>query len=80
MENNISTAASSDAAFDSSAIKTLPFLELVKRIGPGLVLTGIVIGPGAITTAAMLGARYGYAMMWLFIPILFMGVTFLLTT
>ncbi|MBE5987573.1 MAG: divalent metal cation transporter [Paenibacillaceae bacterium] len=81
MENNISTAAVSlDAAFDNSVIKTLPFLELVKRIGPGLVLTGIVIGPGAITTAAMLGARYGYAMFWLFIPILFMGVTFLLTT
>ncbi|WP_097004997.1 Nramp family divalent metal transporter [Lacrimispora amygdalina] len=80
MEETIRTAeGSSDAAFDSSAVKTLSFLELVKRIGPGLVLTGIVIGPGAITTAAMLGARYGYGIIWLFIPILFMGVTFLLT-
>ena len=37
-------------------IKRLPLRELLKRIGPGLVATGIVIGPGAVTTAAMLGA------------------------
>ena len=40
-------------------IKRLPLRELLKRIGPGLVATGIVIGPGAVTTAAMLGADYG---------------------
>ena len=66
--------------FDSKEVKRLSFLELLKRVGPGLVLTGIVIGPGALTTAAMLGARYGYSMMWLFILILFMGVVFLLST
>lgn len=83
MGNNvIASAASTSAneAFDSSNVKRLSILELLKRIGPGLVLTGIVIGPGAITTGAMIGARYGYGLMWLFIPILFMGVTFLLTS
>ena len=35
-------------------VKRLPFKDLVKRIGPGLIATGIVIGPGAVTTAAML--------------------------
>jgi hypothetical protein len=42
-------------------IKRLPIKELVKRIGPGLIATGIVIGPGAVTTSAMLGANYGYS-------------------
>lgn len=61
-------------------IQRLPLKDLVKRIGPGLIATGIVIGPGAVTTASMLGADYGYSLIWLFIPILFMGITFMLTT
>lgn len=61
-------------------IKRLPLSQLLKRIGPGLVATGIVIGPGAVTTAAMLGADYGYALIWLILPIIFMGITFMMTT
>lgn len=61
-------------------VKRLPLKELVKRIGPGLIATGIVIGPGAVTTSAMLGADYGYALIWLIIPIIFMGITFMMTT
>lgn len=41
-------------------VKRLPFKDLVKRIGPGLIATGIVIGPGAVTTSSMLGADFGY--------------------
>lgn len=61
-------------------IKRLPLKELVKRIGPGLIATGIVIGPGAITTSAMLGGNYGYSLIWLIIPIIFMGITFMMVT
>lgn len=61
-------------------VKKLPFKELVKRIGPGLIATGIVIGPGAVTTAAMLGGNYGYDLIWLLIPIIFMGITFMMVT
>ena len=61
-------------------VKRLPLKDLVKRIGPGLIATGIVIGPGAVTTSAMLGANYGYALIWLIIPIIFMGITFMMTT
>jgi len=66
--------------FDYTNVKRLPFKELAKRIGPGIILTGIVIGPGAITTAAMLGSKYGYSLLWLLIIIAFMGITFMLTT
>lgn len=42
-------------------VKRLPLKDLVKRIGSGLIATGIVIGPGAVTTSAMIGANYGSA-------------------
>lgn len=61
-------------------VKRLPVSDLAKRIGPGLIATGIVIGPGAVTTSAMLGANYGYSLIWLIIPIIFMGITFMMTT
>ncbi len=61
-------------------VKRLPFKDLIKRIGPGLIATGIVIGPGAITTSAMLGANYGYALIWLVLPIIFIGITFMMVT
>ena len=61
-------------------VKTLPLGQLLKRVGPGLIATGIVIGPGAVTTAAMLGSNYGYDLIWLMFPIIFMGITFVMTT
>lgn len=66
--------------FNPSEVKKLSGIEILKRIGPGIVLTGVVIGPGNITTSAMIGANYGYSLIWLIIPILFMGVTFMLTS
>lgn len=75
----MSEKSTSGAVFGED-VKRLPLKDLVKRIGPGLIATGIVIGPGAVTTASMLGADYGYDLIWLFIPIIFMGITFMLTT
>ena len=65
--------------FDPDTVPRLSAGQLLKRIGPGIILTGVVIGPGAITTASMLGANYGYELLWLFIPIFIMGITFMLT-
>jgi len=67
------------AAFGTD-VKRLPVKDLLKRIGPGLIATGIVIGPGAVTTASMLGANYGYSLIWLIFPIIFMGMTFMMVT
>ena len=66
--------------FDETKIQKLSFLELLKKVGPGIILTGIVIGPGAITTASMIGAQYGYSLIWLYILIAFMGATYVLVT
>ncbi|SCP96411.1 Nramp family divalent metal transporter [Anaerobium acetethylicum] len=66
--------------FDQGLVKKLPLIELLKRIGPGIILAGVVIGPGNITTSAMMGSNYGYSMIWLIIPIAFMAITFMLTS
>ncbi|WP_161979065.1 Nramp family divalent metal transporter [Streptococcus sp. S784/96/1] len=71
---------SQDTPFDIKSVKKLSFRDILKRIGPGIILTGVVIGPGNITTSAMLGASYGYQLLWLIIPIIFMGTTFMLTS
>lgn len=71
---------SSAAPVFGADVKRLPLKELAKRIGPGLIATGIVIGPGAVTTSAMLGANYGYDLIWLILPIIFMGITFMMVT
>ena len=67
-ENNATMSAEMPASAPAfgSDVKRLPLKDLLKRIGPGLIATGIVIGPGAVTTASMIGANYGYDLMWLF--------------
>lgn len=74
MEN----ADSRTEVFDETKVKRLSFLELVRQVGPGIILTGIVIGPGSVTTASMIGARYGYSLVWLYLLVAFMGTTYLL--
>lgn len=76
LENTQTTAET----FNQGQIEKLPFLSLLKRVGPGLILTGVVIGPGAVTTAAMIGSKYGYDLVWLYIPIIFMGIVYMMTT
>lgn len=66
--------------FNESKVSKVSFFELLKRIGPGIILAGVVIGPGNITTSAMIGSEFGYSLVWLVIPIAFMGVTFMLTS
>ena len=43
--------------FDPTKVKKASILELLKRIGPGIMLAGVVIGRGNITTAAMQGSN-----------------------
>lgn len=79
-ETNIMREGFNIEIFDESKVEKLSFKEIMKRIGPGIILTGIVIGPGAITTASMLGAQYGYSLMWMYFVIAFMGSVYVMTT
>jgi manganese transport protein len=37
---------------------------MLKKLGPGILVTAAFIGPGTITTASACGADYGFALLW----------------
>lgn len=78
--DTMEVAADNVLGFDPKTVKRLPVGELLKKVGPGFILAGIVLGPGSLTTSAMIGAQFGYRLLWIMIPVLFMGTTFMLTT
>ncbi|MFS0646954.1 Nramp family divalent metal transporter [Siminovitchia sp. 179-K 8D1 HS] len=40
------------------------FMDRVKVVGPGAIITASFIGPGTVTTATRAGASFGYALLW----------------
>ncbi|GGP14951.1 Nramp family divalent metal transporter [Oceanobacillus neutriphilus] len=40
------------------------FVEKLKIIGPGAIITASFIGPGTVTTATRAGAGFGFALLW----------------
>lgn len=40
------------------------FSQYLKAIGPSIVISAVVVGPGTVTTASQMGANYGYALLW----------------
>ena len=45
------------------------------RVGPGLIIACVVIGPGSITTSSQVGATHGFALMW----VVLVAVVFMMT-
>ena len=40
------------------------FGQYLKAIGPAIVISAVVVGPGSVTTASQMGANYGYQLLW----------------
>ena len=38
--------------------------NIVRSVGPGLIIASVVLGPGSITVASRIGSEYGYAFLW----------------
>ncbi|MEZ6123459.1 MAG: Nramp family divalent metal transporter [Planctomycetaceae bacterium] len=68
--------SSDPGAFDTNGGETASTLNRpwYTRIGPGLITACVVIGPGSITTSSVIGAREGYAMLW----VVLLSVVFML--
>ncbi len=71
----------SDATFDpyqrsADAVVEPPqtFLEIVKQIGPGLILAASIVGTGELINTTLLGAKAGYALLWLMLLSCFVKV------
>ena len=41
------------------------FLSILRRIGPGLILTSTIVGSGELVATTVLGAENGYTLLWL---------------
>ena len=39
-------------------------MDYIKAIGPAIVISAVVVGPGSVTTASSMGASYNYALLW----------------
>lgn len=39
-------------------------LYYLKAIGPAIVISAVVVGPGSVTTASTMGATYSYSLLW----------------
>jgi NRAMP (natural resistance-associated macrophage protein)-like metal ion transporter len=46
-----------------------------QRLGPGLIIACVVIGPGSITTSTQVGATHGFALTWVVV----LAVVFMMT-
>ncbi len=54
---------------------TAPRSKWYRRVGPGLIIACVVIGPGSITTSSQVGATHGFALTW----VVLLAVVFMLT-
>src|SRR5574341_1151494 len=41
--------------------------EILKKIGPGIVLSASIVGSGELIATTTLGAKVGYTVMWLIV-------------
>ncbi len=57
-------------------IETPPtrFVEIFKRIGPGLILASSIVGSGELIATTVLGAENGYSLLWLIIVSCFIKI------
>ena len=39
-------------------------MRLVRKLGPGLLVTAAFVGPGTVTTASRAGASFGFSLVW----------------
>lgn len=44
--------------------KKYTWIDKIKAIGPGAVITASFIGPGTVTACTKAGATFGYALLW----------------
>ncbi|WP_369284155.1 Nramp family divalent metal transporter [Oscillibacter sp. GMB15532] len=50
-------------ALDTQSVK-MTFWDYMRAIGPAIIISAVVVGPGSVTTASIMGASYSYRMLW----------------
>ncbi len=68
-----STAAAPPSVSAPTASRGKAWLQ---AIGPGLITAALVFGPSKITITSMMGASYGYSLLWLVLVAIFFMIVF----
>ncbi len=68
-----STAAARPSVSAPTASRGKAWLQ---AIGPGLITAALVFGPSKITITSMMGASYGYSLLWLVLVAIFFMIIF----
>lgn len=68
-----STAAARPSVSAPTASRGKAWLQ---AIGPGLITAALVFGPSKITITSMMGASYGYSLLWLVLVAIFFMIVF----
>lgn len=50
--------------------------QWIRSIGPGVITAALVFGPSKITITAVMGAHYGYSLLWLIVMTIFFMIIF----
>lgn len=77
MEPTTDTSHAYDAyALSDDAVRNPPgtFASAMRQIGPGLILAGAIVGTGELIATTHLGAKAGFALLWLVILSCFVKV------
>ncbi len=70
---NTSTTAALPVSEKTASNKYKAWLQ---AIGPGLITAALVFGPSKITITSMMGAQYGYSLIWLIVVAIFFMIVF----
>ena len=49
---------------DNKEVAKMGLMDYIRAIGPAIVISAVVIGPGSVTTTSSMGASYGYRLLW----------------
>ncbi len=68
-ENDLDTTPVDPAARTASGIEDPPAtrIGILKRLGPGLIVAGSIVGSGELIATTAVGAEAGFSLMWLII-------------
>ncbi|MGE4277572.1 MAG: Nramp family divalent metal transporter [Lawsonibacter sp.] len=42
-------------------------IDYLRAVGPAIVISAVVVGPGSVTTASSMGANYSYKLLWVIV-------------
>ena len=68
LSDNDTLPPSMDPAVDGGTIEPpTDFFGIVKRLGPGLIIAGSIVGSGELIATTKTGAQAGISLLWLII-------------